>query len=287
MQPLDEDALRECVDEALAGDVDALERLLAALKDPLFRLALRMLGNFADAEDAAQEILIRITTALSTFERRSSIRTWAYRIAVNHVRDLAARRTPPSESLDALARQLQRGIAGTPGFVSASHPDPASELEAREVGLHCLQGILMCLDVDQRLAFVLSEVFDLDNADAAQVVRISETAYRQRVSRARRRLEAFMGTRCGLVNADAPCTCARQAQALRQARDGKPVTIKFARGDKPEATAAIERARVELSRLQRIALAFRTTPEWSAPDRMLDRVREALHTSTLFPEKRS
>src|SRR3972149_6005176 len=90
-KPLHENQLMEYVDAAIAGNVDALEHLLIALKDPLFRLALRMLGNFADAEDATQEVLIKITTALSAFERRSSIRTWAFRVAVNHLRDLARR----------------------------------------------------------------------------------------------------------------------------------------------------------------------------------------------------
>ncbi|OGI69123.1 MAG: hypothetical protein A2W18_06190 [Candidatus Muproteobacteria bacterium RBG_16_60_9] len=282
MTPLHENQLMEYVDAAIAGNVDALEHLLIALKDPLFRLALRMLGNFADAEDATQEVLIKITTALSAFERRSSIRTWAFRVAVNHLRDLASRRAPTFESFDAVAEQLEKGIAATADFAIASHPDPVSELEAREVGLHCMQGILMCLDVDERLAFVLSEVLDLDTANAAKVANISAVAYRQRVSRARRRLEAFMGAHCGLINADVPCSCARQAQALRRARNGKPIPIKFARGGDPAVADEIQQARVEISRLQRVALVFRASPEWSAPDGLVGRIRELLKSSPLL-----
>ncbi len=75
----------------MAGDADALEELLRSLKDPLFRLALRIPGNVADAEDATREVLMKITTALGSFELRS-IRTWAFRIAASHATDMALAR---------------------------------------------------------------------------------------------------------------------------------------------------------------------------------------------------
>lgn len=284
MKPMDEEQLLAHVNAALAGDGDALEKLLAALKDPLFQLALRTLGNFADAEDATQEVLVKVMTALSSFERRSSIRTWAFRIALNHLRDFATKRhRTAAQSLDALAAQLEQGISASPNLQPLGDAtDPALALEAREIGLHCVQGILMHLDLEQRTAYVLCEVFDFDTRTAARVLGITEAAFRQRLSRARRRLEDFMSAHCGLINADAPCTCVRQAQAVRHARNGKPLTIRFAHGDDPSALAKIHAARAELSRLQRIALVFRTTPEWSAPDGMLAKVRDLLGSSPLF-----
>lgn len=283
MTPIDERGLLADLDAALAGDARALERLLAALKNPLFRLALRLLGNFADAEDATQEILVKIMTALASFQRRSSIRTWAFRIALNHVRDFAAsRRAAGARSLETIAEQLDRGIAATPDYVhGASSPDPALELEAREVGLHCLQGILLCLDVDQRAAYVLCEVFDFDTRTAALIEGVSEAALRQRLSRGRRRLESFLGTHCGLISESAACTCARQADALRRTRGGRPIPIKFARGDRAGGWGEFERARAELTRLQRIGLAFRSHPDWPAPEDLFERVRETIRTSPL------
>ena len=284
MTGTDEEDLLAQADAALAGDAVALERLLTALKDPLFRLALRLLGNFADAEDATQEILVKIMTALASFERRSSIRTWAYRIALNHLRDIAAsRHVAAARSFEPLTEQLEQGIAATPHFTpSAKSTDPALQLEAREIQLHCTQGILMHLDVDQRVAYVLCEVFDLDTHTAAQVLGISDAAFRQRLSRARRRLEAFMAPHCGLISSQARCTCERQAKALRLARGGRPIPIKFARGEAPPSRAEIERAGAELSRLQRIAVAFRDAPTWKAPDTLLESVRATLRTSPLF-----
>ncbi|MFL6622649.1 MAG: RNA polymerase sigma factor [Sulfurifustis sp.] len=282
MKAIDEDQLLQCLETALAGDAAALEKLLIALKDPLFRLSLRTLGNFADAEDATQEILVKIMTALASFERRSSIRTWAFRIGVNHLRDVVARRGHAPASFEEVAEQLGRGFALTPDFTRGqTAADPALELEAREIGLHCLQGILMCLDTDERLAYVLSEVFDLDTSTAAQVAGVGAATYRQRLSRGRRRLEAFLGQHCGLVNAAASCTCRRQAQALRRAQGGRPVRIRFARGA-PATAEEIAQARADLSRLQRIALLFRNSPEWSTPDGVLEHVRRTILSSALF-----
>lgn len=272
-------------DAALAGDASALEDLLRALKDPLFRLALRMLGNFADAEDATQEILVKITTALASFERRSSIRTWAFRIATNHATDLAlARRARQAESFEALADRLDAGNALADRLpLLADAADPALELEARELGQRCTQGMLMCLDVDGRTAFVLGEVLDFDTRTAAQVLDIGEAAFRQRLSRARRQLEDFMSGHCGLVDPKAPCNCRRQSLAARAVGLTWPVHFsRAADGTSVDLPAALAGARAELSRLQRIGLVYRTHPQWCAPEALVDRVRDVLRASPLL-----
>lgn len=64
------------VDHAIGGDRQALEELLADVQDMVYNLSLRMLGSPHDAEDAAQEIYIRIVTGLSTFKKESAFSTW-------------------------------------------------------------------------------------------------------------------------------------------------------------------------------------------------------------------
>src|SRR5579872_445005 len=70
---------------ARAGDRKALEDLIERHQDWIYNTALRMLFHPQDAEDATQEILVKVLTRLSSFEGRSSFRTWLYRIVVNHV----------------------------------------------------------------------------------------------------------------------------------------------------------------------------------------------------------
>jgi RNA polymerase sigma factor (sigma-70 family) len=73
---------------AVDGDRDALEELVTALQGDVYGLALRMLWNREDAEDATQEILVRAVTRLSQFDFRSRLKTWVYRIAVNYILDV-------------------------------------------------------------------------------------------------------------------------------------------------------------------------------------------------------
>ena len=75
------------IERATAGDKQALEAVLAEVQDLVFNLSLRMLGTFPDAEDAAQDILLKVMTHLSSFRGDSAFSTWVFRIAVNHLKD--------------------------------------------------------------------------------------------------------------------------------------------------------------------------------------------------------
>jgi RNA polymerase sigma factor (sigma-70 family) len=83
----DERALSDTVARAKGGDAHALEQVVAAVQDDVYRLALRMTAHPQDAEDASQEILVKVITRLEGFRGESSLRTWAYRIAVHHMLD--------------------------------------------------------------------------------------------------------------------------------------------------------------------------------------------------------
>src|SRR5437660_7201059 len=76
---------RTLVARTRAGNREALGELVQRHQGWIYNIAVRMLAQPQDAEDATQEILIKALTRLSSFEGRSSIRTWLYRIAVNHV----------------------------------------------------------------------------------------------------------------------------------------------------------------------------------------------------------
>lgn len=77
--------LAELAERAKTGDRDALERLLLAVRDDIYNLALRMLWHPADAEDATQEILIRVLTGLGGYRGETAFTTWVFRIPTNHL----------------------------------------------------------------------------------------------------------------------------------------------------------------------------------------------------------
>ena len=87
MEKKTNEELQALADKATSGDREALESLVVGVQDMVFNLSLRMLGTFADAEDAAQDILLKMITHLSSFRGESAFTTWVFRIAVNHLKD--------------------------------------------------------------------------------------------------------------------------------------------------------------------------------------------------------
>src|SRR5712692_9123555 len=105
---------------ARAGDRTALEELIQRHQGWIYNIAVRMLYHPQDAEDATQEILVKVLTRLSSFEGRSSFRTWLYRIVVNHVLNMRrGRREPATLSFGCYAH----GLDSTPDL---DLPDPST-----------------------------------------------------------------------------------------------------------------------------------------------------------------
>lgn len=210
------------VQRAQQGELAALDRLLLVIQPAVYNLAMRMLNQREDAQDATQEILLRITTHLASFRGDSRFATWMFRIASNHLLSARSRaKESPTLSLEGLEQKLGFGVqlaerAQAEG--QARQLGPEDKLNAQRMALACTQGMLMCLDREHRAAYVLDLSFGLDSATAAEVLEISPEAYRKRLSRARQRLDEFMQRQCGLVNACASCTCDKQLLAVEQAQ---------------------------------------------------------------------
>jgi RNA polymerase sigma factor (sigma-70 family) len=270
---------------ATGGDLAALDRLLLAIQPGVYNLAVRMLGHRDDAADATQEILLKVVTHLSSFRAESAFPTWVHQVARNHLLTAATRiAESPEVSLESMAERLQTGLdfvtavgqsQGLPAILT-----PQDKAEARQVALACTQGMLMTLDREQRLVYVLDTVFDLPSKMAAEVIGVSPAAYRQRLSRARARLDNFTGRTCGLVNAEAECRCDKQLPALRHQRASSA-----SRGvAKPSSVLVIHRAELveaerqfaAFVRLGDAAAVFRAHPAYQAPASMLGAIRAVL-----------
>lgn len=199
-----EDVARRAVD----GDREALDSLVQTVQGDIYGLALRMLWNREDAEDATQEILVRVVTRLSQFDFRSKLKTWVYRVAVNYILDV--KKSPVERmqlSFDRFAEDLADGL-------SADGPmDAERSLLTEEVKIGCTLGMLQCLDRPHRLAYVLGEILDIPGPDAAEVLEISSDVFRKRLQHARAAILTFTRAYCGLVSDTAACACNRRVPA--------------------------------------------------------------------------
>ncbi|WP_138466559.1 RNA polymerase sigma factor [Poseidonocella sp. HB161398] len=253
----------ELVLAAREGNRAALEAVVRAAERPVYNLALRMLANRADAEDATQEILVKIVTRLGGLREPAAAGGWAMRVAARHL--VRERRRGRVEALrldfGAFAEDLAEGAA--PGHESGLS-EAEYALAVKEVRIGCTLAMLVCLSRDLRIAYILGDVFELTETEAAAVLEIAPATYRQRLKRARDRVSAFVAKGCGVASAGAPCRCDRRVvPALAKGRiaRGRPV---FG----PEAGTAEDPARVEarvqaLEESRRAAALMRATPDFA------------------------
>ena len=200
--------------KAVGGDRDAVERLVRDLQGDVYGLALRMLWNREDAEDATQEILVRAVTRLAQFDFRSKLKTWVYRIAVNYILDV---KKSPVERMHFTFERFAADLAE--GLSSDGPADAERSVLTEEVKVGCTLGMLQCLDRPHRLAYVVGEILDLAGPEAADVLGIAPALFRKRLQTARTAIVSFTRTYCGLASDTAACACHRRiTAALRLGR---------------------------------------------------------------------
>ncbi len=170
-----------------------------------------MLFSHQDAEDANQEIWVKTITRLKNFQFKSAFSTWMYRIAVNHILDMKKGRVekeikgfqPYGEVLNQISdKELN----------SAEKIDLKEAVEEAKIG--CMSGMLMCLDREQRLLYVLGCIFEIDHHVGSEIFGISKDNYRKKLSRAKKDIHNFMNNQCSLVNKNNPCVCSKKTKGF-------------------------------------------------------------------------
>ena len=273
-----EEGEAELVARAVAGDKAALEEVIRLLQDPLYRLALRMVWRPPDAEDATQEILIRVVTRLASWRGEAKLLTWAYRIGVNYLVNL--RRQTPQEARQLSLEEFRDELAD--GLADADYRGPEAAVLAEEVRLSCTQSMLQCLERGERIAFVLSDIFELSSTEAAWVLDTTPAAYRKRLERARHRIRAFMESTCGLVNPEAFCRCARRVPKAIVTGRVNQRTRSFTIHPVSPSGRSVAEAADQLHRLHDAAAVLRAHPDYAAPQAKVDAI-VALLQSGRFP----
>lgn len=202
------------VAKAVNGDKKALSDLIRLHEPFIYNVAWKFTGNPEDAKDLSQEVLIKIMTNLSSFQGKSSFKTWAYRIVANQF--LQTKRRPMEDrwnSFDHFSKELD----------SIPSPDLTVEEEEEQIlrtktaRTRCMSGMLMCLTREQRLLYIVGDVFKVDHNLGAEVFGLSKDNYRQKLNRTRKEFHAFMNQQCGLVNLNNPCRCSKKAKAMEAA----------------------------------------------------------------------
>jgi len=166
------------LDRLRAGDAPAFEELVMTYQHRVFGVALRMLGNPAEAEEVAQEAFVRAHRALGEFRGDAKLSTWLYAIASRLClnRLAAGERRMARQGEDALLRLSDAG------------PRPDAALERRELET-ALGRAIAELPEDRRIVVVLRDVEGLSYEEIAQVLELTLGTVRSRLHRARAELK--------------------------------------------------------------------------------------------------
>lgn len=170
------------IDMLRSGDRAEFARLVDAYSAPIYRLGLRMLGTEQDAEDVLQNTFLSALTHLSSFEGRSSVLTWLYRIAVNEAL-MILRRGRPEVSIDDTDAKDEDDIIHPTQFVDWVAL-PEDELLSDE-GRQALDNAIQKLPENLRTVFLLRDIQELSIKDTAETLGITESNVKVRLLRAR------------------------------------------------------------------------------------------------------
>jgi RNA polymerase sigma-70 factor (ECF subfamily) len=170
------------------GDRNEFARLVEAYSGPIYRLALKMLQNQQDAEDILQESFIKAYNALPKFESRSKLSTWLYRIATNEALMFLRRKRPDQISVE---QPSEDDDDRTPLEIVDWCCLPEVELMSDEARL-TLEKSTAALPESLRVVFLLRDIEGLSTLETSEVLDISESAVKTRLSRARLRLREKM-----------------------------------------------------------------------------------------------
>jgi RNA polymerase sigma-70 factor (ECF subfamily) len=168
------------------GQTAAFSGLFTRYKDYVYRIALLLLRNSSDAEEAVQETFLDVLRALPRYrvEGPARFETWLYRVAVNRCRMHQRRARPPSADWDELAERLES---------SQPHHDPQAAAQQGEAR-RALWGAVDSLSDPHRIVILLRYLHDLPYKEIAQVLQISEGTVKSRLYTAHRQLQARLAS---------------------------------------------------------------------------------------------
>ena len=269
--------LQALVAQATSGDKNALEALIAGVQDMVFNLSLRMLGTFADAEDATQDILLKMITHLSSFRGDSAFTTWVFRIAVNHLKNYKKHMFAHHPlSFEYYGNDIENGkIQDVPDLTQSVEKD----ILAEELKMSCTNVMLQCLDTESRCIFILGTMFRIDSRIAGEILEMTPEAYRQRLSRIRKKMADFLGEYCGEYGSGR-CKCKDRVNYAIESHRLNPLQLDYMEAVEIPIQTMIE-VKNAMEDIDDLSQEFSFCKSYQSPERMKHLIHEFLDSTQL------
>jgi RNA polymerase sigma-70 factor (ECF subfamily) len=174
----------DLVERYRSGDLNAFDEVYERFGEMVYNLALRLSGNREEAADLTQEIFLRVYRHLGGFGGRSTLKTWIFRVALNHCRDRLSRYSPATLPID------DRAEESGPVFADPARSPEEMALAADE-GRRVTEGLSLLPQVF-REAVVLRDLEGLSYEEIAEVLGVRVGTVRSRIARGRDQLRCLL-----------------------------------------------------------------------------------------------
>jgi RNA polymerase sigma-70 factor (ECF subfamily) len=185
------------LEKARQGDAEAFEKLIEAYQKKVFNIALRMLGNYDDACDIAQEVFIRAFKSIKDFREQAMFSTWIYKIATNACLDELRRRK--NRVFISIDEEVKLEEGDLKRQIEDDKPSPDIEVEQNEMREEINKAISE-LSEEHRVVIVLRDIQGFTYEEIAKITKCPEGTVKSRINRARQALKEILKPRMELLN---------------------------------------------------------------------------------------
>lgn len=180
---------------------------LSRLWNMVFNLSRHMLFDEQEAEEATQSIFEKAMLNFSSFQKKSKLSTWLYKVAYNYLIDILRNKKNLEISFQAFEEDVRdfRSYENEFGLSAIEE-----KLYAQEIKVGCTLALLQCLTPENRFIYTIGTIFQFSHREAASICQMDYDNFRKRLSRAKEKIRSFMNKNCGLINPKAQCHCKKR-----------------------------------------------------------------------------
>jgi len=179
------------------GDISAFESLIEGYQKKVFNIALRMIGDYEDANDLAQEVFIRIYKSIKGFKEQSSFSTWVYRITTNVCLDELRKRK--NKNVVSLDDDIKFDDSEMKRQVEDVKPTPEAVVE-RDETRRIVSDAISKLSSEHRTAIILRDIQGFSYEEISRIINCPEGTVKSRINRARKALKEILKSKKELLS---------------------------------------------------------------------------------------
>jgi RNA polymerase sigma-70 factor (ECF subfamily) len=188
---------KELINRAKKGDIEAFEQLIEGCQKKVFNIAFRMLGNYDDASELAQEVFLKAYKSIKNFKGDSLFNTWIYKVTTNACLDEIRKRK--NKKVVSLDEDVEIGGNEIKRQIKDDSPGPELAAEDNELKRAVKDSINM-LSEEYRTVIVLRDIQGFSYEEIANIIKCPEGTVKSRINRARQALKKILQKKKELIN---------------------------------------------------------------------------------------